>query len=205
MHEETISKKTKYALEKIAKLQSAGAFYLAGGTGLALQLGHRESIDLDFFSRNAFRTDFLKKELAEAGRLQIINETPDTLDGEFNSVKASFFEYRYEMLCPLLDFQGVAVADLRDIAGMKLAAISSRGSKKDFIDLYFLLETFPLPDIFRFFEEKFREIEYSKIHLLKSLAYFDDAEEEPMPRMLLSVSWEQVKKKILSEVKKFLC
>jgi hypothetical protein len=204
MREEAIDKKTQCVLGKVAALRSIQQFYLAGGTGLALQIGHRGSVDLDFFSKNAFHTGTLKQELAGAGNLYIMLETVDTLDGALDDVKVSFFEYRYDILFPLLFFRGVAVADLRDIAAMKLTAISSRGSKKDFIDFYFLLEAFPLPELLHFFEGKFRGIEYSTIHLLKSLSYFEDAEDEPMPRMLTDVSWEQVKKKILTEVNRFL-
>jgi predicted nucleotidyltransferase component of viral defense system len=204
MRQEAIDKKTQSVLGKIAALQDIRQFYLAGGTALALQLGHRGSVDLDFFSKNAFHIETIKQELAAAGNLYITLETVDTLDGALDDVKVSFFEYRYDILFPLLSFQGVAIADLRDIAAMKLTAISSRGSKKDFIDFYFLLDAFPLPELLQFFEEKFRGIEYSTVHLLKSLSYFEDAEEEPMPRMLVDVSWEQVKKRILMEVNGFL-
>ncbi len=77
---------------------------------------------------------------------------------------------------------------------MKLDAVSSRGSKKDFIDIYFLLQKYSLNELLNIFQKKFSEIEYNKIHLLKSLAYFDDAEDEPMPKMIKKIDWEKIKK-----------
>ena len=110
---------------------------------------------------------------------------------------ALFFGHRES-----IDFDGVALADEREIACMKIDAISSRGSKKDFIDLYFLLEKYELSALLAFFEKKYNHIEYNTLNLLKSLVYFDDAEDDIMPKMLKDVSWNTVKEKILQEVRK---
>jgi hypothetical protein len=98
----------------------------------------------------------------------------------------------------------VKLADERDIAVMKLDAISSRGSKKDFIDLYFLLEKYSLKELFEFFENRYKDIEYNKIHLIKSLLYFEEAEQDPMPIMIRDKNWQEIKEKIKTEALDFL-
>jgi len=204
MYQQSINKKTQLVLEKIKKSGISQNFYLAGGTALAIQLGHRESIDLDFFSRENFSNSKLKEALSKIGDYFLTGEEKGTLHGVLDDVKLSFLKYDYEQLYPFADFESVNLADMRDIAAMKIDAISSRGSKKDFIDLYFLLEEFTLTELISFFENKFKNIHYNKLHILKSLTFFDDAENEPMPIMLKGVSWEDVKKKIETESKKII-
>lgn len=196
MHIESIDKKTIRVLEEIKKSGIARDFYLAGGTGLAMQLGHRLSVDLDWFSTKAFSAVKLKKELSHLGKLKITGEEPGTLHGVLDGVKISFFRYEYKPLFSFVDGGGIKIADARDIAAMKLDTISSRGSKKDFIDLYFLLQEYSLDDVIGFFEKKYHAIKYNKIHILKSLTYFENAESEPMPIMLKRVGWNNVKKVI---------
>jgi len=191
-------------LEKISEQDFLGNFYLVGGTALAIHLGHRESIDLDFFSGKDFSLEKLKKEIGSIGRYVLANEAEGTLDGMLDDVKVTFLRYEYPLLFPLVDFDGTKLADERDIAGMKIDAISSRGSKKDFVDLYFLLEKYSLSELFSFFEKKYSHIGYNKMHLLKSLVYFADAEDQTMPKMLRDVSWDSVKEKILQEAKKLI-
>ena len=204
MYTETLAPETRRVLEKISRQPFIRDFYLVGGTALALHLGHRESIDLDFFSAENFVLEKLKKEIPALGQYRLTNEEDGTLDGMLDDVKLTFIRYAYPLLFPLVDWSGVQLADERDIACMKIDAISSRGSRKDFIDLYFLLEKYSLSALFSFFEQKYSHIEYNKLHLLKSLAYFDDAEEDVMPKMLKSVSWDVVKEKILGETRKLI-
>jgi hypothetical protein len=110
--------------------------------------------------------------------------------------------YDYGQLYPFLEFEGLKLADERDIAAMKIDAISSRGSKKDFVDLYFLMEKYNLTDLIEFFEKKFKNIKYNKLHILKSITFFDDAENEPVPVMLKKIGWEDVKNRISEESRK---
>ena len=202
MHPESINEKTKLVFEKIKKSGISENFYLAGGTALALQLGHRESIDLDFFSRKDFSNSKLKEYLPKIGSYFLTGEEEGTLHGTLDDVKLSFLRYDYDQLYPFLEFDGIELADLRDISAMKIDAISSRGSKKDFVDLYFLMKKYDLAELIAFFEKKFQSVHYSKLHILKSVTFFDDAENEPMPIMLKNVSWEDVKRKIEEESKK---
>lgn len=204
MHPETINKEAKRVLEKIAASGIAKNFYLAGGTALAIQLGHRKSVDLDWFSANNFSNGELKGKLSLLGKFTLTSEEPGTINGILDGVKISFFHYRYAPLYPFISFNGVNLADRRDIAAMKIDAISSRGSKKDFIDLHFLLKERALKELLGFFERKYGDIDFNKLHILKSLVFFDDAEAEPMPVMLEKVDWNDVKKKLEKEIKKII-
>ena len=204
MYPESINSKTKRILEKIGSGPLARDFYLAGGTGLALQLGHRQSIDLDWFSEHDFSNEKIKKNLALLDNFKLLSEEKGTIHGTLNEIRVSFFYYGYKLLFPLINFTNINLADERDIAAMKIDAISSRGSKKDFIDLYFLLEKYSLSELIDFFEKKYRNIKYNKLHILKSLSYFDDAENEPMPTMIKEVEWKEIKDRIRVEVKKLI-
>ncbi|MFH1657639.1 MAG: nucleotidyl transferase AbiEii/AbiGii toxin family protein [bacterium] len=193
MHKEVINKKTECLLAEIAKTSFIRDFYLAGGTALALQYGHRKSIDLDWFSPQWFNAVELKGSLVKIGKIIIDSEEKNTLNLDLNGVKLSFLNYPYKLIFPLVDWQGIKLADHRDIACMKLDAVSSRGSKKDFIDLYFFLQTGCLSDLMNLFEKKYKGIKFNKLHILKSLTYFIEADECPMPIMLKDVKWSKVR------------
>jgi hypothetical protein len=204
MHSESINPETKRVLEKIAKSPIASEFYLAGGTALAIQLGHRESIDLDWFSEIEFLNSKVKEELSGVGKFELTSEEEGTVHGTADDVKVSFLRYPYKLLFPLVSFFGINLADERDISAMKIDAVSSRGSKKDFIDIFFLLQKYSLDELFDFFEKKFPDIHYNKLHVLKSLVYFETAEGEPMPKMLTEADWTKVKNEIMAKVNEFL-
>jgi hypothetical protein len=203
MHGEAIDAKTKSVLEKIVKSEIAKKFYLAGGTALAIQMGHRKSIDFDFFSAEKFSVPILKKKLSKIGKFVLDYEEEQTLSGSLNGVKISFFHYNYKLLFPPVFFLGAKLADGRDIAAMKIDTVSARGNKKDFVDLYFLLNKYSLSELFDIFEKKYSGIKYNKLHILKSLVYFDDADRDPMPEMLEKESWEKIKDEIAERVKNF--
>lgn len=114
-------------------------FYLAGGTGLALQTEHRQSIDFGFFIPNDFNTTRIIQELKSIGNFELHNEEQNSINGMLNQIRISFFGYKYKVINPFLNYRKINVADELDIAAMKLEAISGRGNKKDFIDLYFML------------------------------------------------------------------
>lgn len=203
MYPQTLYPKTKQVLGKLKGLSVLEAFYLAGGTGLALQLGHRKSIDLDFFSSDFPKRDLLLQSL-EHLKPKIIQEAPGTLDLEIEGVVVTFLEYKYRLLGKFRDFEGVKVAGVEDISCMKLSAISSRGSKKDFVDFYKILEKYNLAELFKLFDKKFKDVKYQKTHLLKSLVYFDQAEEDPDPDMIDDIKWSEAKKTIENSVSQYL-
>jgi len=167
-------------------------FYLAGGTGLALQFGHRLSQDLDFFSQEHFNEDSLLQRIQTLDGFALAAKAPFTLHATIQETKISFLGYAYPVLFPTKRFLEVAVADPREIACMKLSAIASRGTRRDFVDLYVCAQRYGLKEILRMFDTKFSQTHYSRIHLLKSLTYFADAEKDPMPRMLDTLAWKTV-------------
>lgn len=176
-------------------------FYLSAGTALSLQIGHRESEDLDFFTQNSFKPDQLQSQLANYGDLKAVEFSKGTLNGFINGVKLQFIEYPYLVIEPYVEWDGIKLSSVLDIACTKLQTISSRGSKKDFIDLYFILDSYSLPDLFEYLEKKYQKISYNKLHILKSLVYFDDADGQPMPRMHKKTDWKEVKEFIATQVK----
>ncbi|MFH1462623.1 MAG: nucleotidyl transferase AbiEii/AbiGii toxin family protein [bacterium] len=203
MPQEIISRKTKANLETLKKAGIAEGFYLAGGTGLALQLKHRLSIDLDFFTQKSIETKNLIQKIKEFGKLAVEKEGKDTLVCIFNGTRLTFLRYNYPLLFKAKKIQGIKVADSRDIGCMKIDAVSSRGAKKDFIDLFFICQaTINLKKLLALFKKKYRSVNYNMMHIFKSLSYFEDAEKEPMPKMLTLVSWEKVKSFLKREIKK---
>jgi predicted nucleotidyltransferase component of viral defense system len=178
-------------------------FYLAGGTCLALQIGHRRSIDFDFFIPDDFDTSTIINRLVQIGSYQRDNEEKNTINGSLNGVRISFFGYRYDIIDDFRTFNKIRLAGLKDIAAMKLEAIAGRGIKKDFIDLYFLLQQYTLEEIFSFHALKYGIGLSNKYHHLKSLVYFADAETEAMPVMITPLDWNYVKNQIISIAKSF--
>ncbi len=193
-------------LKDLATLKGRGllkGFYLAGGTGAALLMRHRRSRDLDFFSPHRFNEGLLAKKLSRAERFELEKKEEGTVIGLFNHTRVSFFYYPYRLLRRPHRIDDMDVAGLPDIAGMKLDAASSRGSKKDFIDIYFILKSgYSLKDLLRYFRKKFSDIHYNMIHIEKGLVYFKDAEHEKMPSMLIPTEWNSVKKFFIKEIKK---
>jgi len=176
-------------------------YYLAGGTGLALQLGHRESGDFDFFSDNEINTVKLETLINETGTFRKTYEEQDTLYGELNGIRVSFIKYAYPLIQDKIEDSNLSVAGTKDIAAMKLSAIVSRGTKKDFIDLFFLLKSFSLREMLEFYDKKFRSTGYHYT-ILRALQYFDEADQDPMPKMIENVNWTGIKETISSEIKK---
>jgi hypothetical protein len=180
--------------------------YLAGGTALALQLGHRESVDFDFFTAQPFD---------ETAMVQRLNKLlPDfyqerkewrTILGYVGKTRFSYFYYEYPLLFKTKNWGGVNLVDPRDIAAMKIAALADRGTKRDFIDLYFIFaveKIISLDEALSLYDKKFKKLKQNKLHILKSLAYFGDAESEKMPRMFKPVDWKKVKKFFIREQKR---
>ena len=193
--------------QRLLKLLSGESFlkdwYLAGGTCLALYLGHRQSFDFDFFLPTDFNTSNIVNILTRIGRYERSNEEKNTVNGMLNGVKISFLGYKYDMIEDFGSFEGVNLAGIRDIAAMKLEAIAGRGSKKDFVDIYFLLKQFSLGEIFSFHALKYGVGLNNQYHHLKSLVYFNDADEEAMPLMTAPLNWDKIKAEIRICARKF--
>ncbi len=180
-------------------------FYLAGGTGLALQLGHRDSVDFDFFAKDHFNTPDLYKELLEVFGQDNVSKTLEEkntlnviLDG---NIKLSFFSYLYPLLEPLIKEEFLDIAGIIDIGCMKLSAVTGRAVAKDYIDLYFILKQVTLITLLSKAKEKMSDLDYNLI--LKSLIFFDDVSMENIVfKHNQDVSFSEVKGFLEEEVKK---
>ena len=184
-----------------------GRFYLAGGTGLALQIGHRDSIDFDFFSEKIFDEDKLLAELLEKlPEHKIISTQKDKgtlsviIDG---SIRASFFYYKYRLIAPLVKEYGFAdIASVEDIGVMKCSAITGRASNKDYVDLYFILRKITLKKLLSFTKAKLISLDENLI--LKSMVYFEDVNEDKLLFMPgFEISFSEVKKFLEKEVRNY--
>jgi predicted nucleotidyltransferase component of viral defense system len=193
MHEETLAKPTQMLFSKLTESAWLSSFYLAGGTALALRLGHRTSVDLDFFTEPPFDEARLIESLVEIGWLEIFQKESQSVIGMLDGVKFSFLKYPYPLLQPSTTFRGTQVAAVEDIACMKLDALSSRGTKRDFVDLYCIAKQLPLLKLLSLFQQKYAAVHYNILHVKKSLVYFDDAEGDPLPDMRVPIEWNKVK------------
>lgn len=141
--------------------------------------------------------------MLHTGTLEGVEIAEGTLNLFLNNVKLQFLYYPYRLLEKQTKWNGILVSSVIDIACTKLITISMRGSRKDFIDIYFILKQITLQELFKKLEEKYHGINYNHAHILKSLIYFEDAEYQPMPRLHVQIKWEDVKKKIIEVVKDF--
>jgi hypothetical protein len=193
LHREALGRSQQSLLPHLAPLARQHGFYLAGGTALALQLGHRRSVDFDWFRRDSIDDPLrLAADLRAADlRFETDRVEKGTLHGRASGIRVSFLEYRYPLLRPLLEVEGLRLAALEDIAAMKLAAVAQRGSKKDFVDVYALGRRFGLDDMLASYRKKYGVEDVG--HVLVALAYFDDADRERTPMLLQRQSWPNVK------------
>ena len=197
-------------LAVLEALKPAGVlrgFYLAGGTALALRHGHRRSVDFDFFRADAFDTERLFAELdVLASPAERLPAGSDTVHVRLRGVATSFFRYRYPLLEPEEPGPwGFGLASDLDIAVMKLEAVAGRGSRKDFVDLRVLcLRGLRVEDVFAAFDRKFGASRTERYHRLRALAYFEDAEREPPPDMLLPFDWSEAKRFFAGEAARLL-
>jgi predicted nucleotidyltransferase component of viral defense system len=197
----TVEPGTLELLKRLMLLPVLDSFLLVGGTALALQLGHRKSIDLDLFTPTPFNGSNLLETLSSEFEIKIELEEPNMLITNIEGIKVDFVKMSYPILYPTLLVEGVQMLDLRDIAPMKLKAVAQRGSKKDFFDIYFLLNHTPLETMLALFQQKFKMHEV--FHIVKSLTYFEDAEQSADPIVFdASVTWLKVKATIRDAVKK---
>ncbi len=205
MYESVLDNATQKTIEILALQDFFKSFYLAGGTACALHLGHRTSNDLDFFSNKEILPFEIQNTLRSNGHFITDYSESQTLIGRFNETKISFFHYDYPLIRDLLDLFSIKISSLEDIGCMKIDTISSRGSKRDFVDLYFILRKFDisLKEFFQYFEKKYGKENYNIYHVLKSLVYFEDAEGDPELNMLVQFSWENMKSFFTEQIKEF--
>lgn len=174
---------------------------LVGGTALALQIGHRKSIDLDLFGEIDFESLNKHEIFKNFGKVSSLKTSKNINIYNINNVKVDFVNYSYPWIHDQLLFEGVRLAHIKDIAAMKLAAITGRGGRKDFVDIYFLLQKYTLREMLSFYNQKY--FDGSEYQVLKSLTYFADAENDADIEILKDVSWSKIKTYILNVVNEY--
>ena len=201
LHAETVLDSTLDLLKDLQSIPELGDLRLVGGTALALQIGHRTSVDLDLFG--SFDDSLSFK--------QIISDRGHRVEGDIegvvqslkiDGVKVDLVNYKYPWIAPSLECQGMRLASIDDIMPMKLSAAVNRGRKKDFIDIAVLLEHWTLAEMFERYQRKFSVSEVG--NALRGLTYFDDAEDDPEPKMFVDLSWNKVKDRIRNAVRDFV-
>lgn len=199
LHVESVAPHTLGILKTLVSLPSFKNFNLAGGTALALQIGHRISVDLDFFSDEEYEVDTVLEEIAACGyEVKILGKKANNLNLTINDVKTDILKYSYPLIDKTIIDDGVRMMGKKDIALMKISAITNRGDRKDFTDLYFLLKEYSLAELMALYVKKYAHEEI--FHVYKSLIYFDDADTQAPLKMLKEASWDVIKNEISRSV-----
>jgi len=207
VHPEVLTATQLTVLDGLKPIPAVGEFYLAGGTALALRHGHRRSIDFDFFRSTSFDAQELALALERAfDEFERLPTGEQTLYVRLSSVTTSFFRYPYRQLEEVEPTSwGFGLASDADIAAMKIEAIAGRGSRKDFVDMRLLCRAgLTIDAAFDLFERKYGTRRTDRYHRLRALAYFDDAEREPMPDMLVPFDWDEAKRFFTAEATRLL-
>lgn len=195
MHEEILTDRQREGLAVLSGKGLLSQFYLVGGTAAALHLGHRRSVDFDLFTDEDFEPLDIVDRLQGTLALEVRRQSQDTIHLELNSVPLIFLHYTYPLLEPLIDGPGgLRLVQQKDILAMKLVAVSQRGTRKDFVDLYFLCRAgMTLMEGLKLLQAKYPKVKFDCYHILNSLQYFEDAEQQDMPTMLVPFDWEECK------------
>ncbi len=200
----TITEDMRLLLSGFTQSELGERFYLAGGTALSLQIGHRLSVDLDFFSPTedipTIRAG-LDKALAPFNAA-LADSSWGNLVYLAKNVRIGFYGYGYSLVEPLIKDKEAHLASIMDIALMKLDALLSRAARKDFYDLYFICQTIPLEQVFDKSPQKYPSVRDFETQTVKRLAYFENAELEADPAMLKRIDWQTVKEYFTKQVKK---
>ena len=198
---ETVQPATLELLKALMHRPALSGLRLVGGTSLSLQIGHRMSDDLDLFGEVNLDSAELAPALDGLGPVTLLKRTPNIYICSIREVKVDLVNYSYPWLEEIHVGDGIRLAGLSDIAAMKLAAVTGRGTKKDFVDLYFLLQYFTLTEMLDFYNKKYKD--GSEMLVLRSLTYFEDADQGRV-HMIKPLSWDTVKATLQNEVKLYM-
>ena len=190
----TIEPGTLQLLKSLQSLPLLQGLRLVGGTALALQLGHRKSVDLDLFGEISVDPLEFRGVLEEEHTITILKESRNINIYMVDGIKVDFVNYAYSWIDDPVAEEGITLAGIKDIAAMKVAAVIGRGTKKDFVDINRLLQVLPLQELLNLYLQKYPD--GSLFIAMKSLSYFADAENDPMPFMFEQTDWDAVKSSI---------
>ena len=200
LHTQTVAKATLELLDRIMNDSIFEDFTLVGGTALSLLIGHRVSIDLDFFSLDSFDENKIVRHLQDKYSFELDYLSKNTIKGESEGVQLDFIAHQYPIVDAVSEMEKLRIASKGEIAAMKLNAIVTNGTRiKDFIDIVFLAKDLSLNEMLILYEQKYKA---NRIIALKSLSYFDDVNpDEPIMFIKQDLSWEDTKALILKMIK----
>ncbi|MDP2965395.1 MAG: nucleotidyl transferase AbiEii/AbiGii toxin family protein [Pelolinea sp.] len=200
----TISSEMRQLLQSLGQLEITQSFYLAGGTALALQIGHRRSYDFDFFSE----TDSVNDRTAQAILAALEDYSPEVIEKTFgnlvlvaNNVRTGFFSYGYPLIQDPVELEKVKLASIMDIGLMKCDALITRGSRKDFYDLYCISSHLPLSRLLDFAEKKYTGFRDFPLQVLEAITLFENADRDFQPDLIQEIAWEAVKQWFVEQAK----
>jgi len=203
LHKEAIEPGAMELLKELCSMQETEKFALVGGSNLALRFGHRISDDVDFFSIEKFNEreldSIIKKKFSD---VSITNEADQTRQYYINGIKAEFIRFNYPLLSEVENLSGIRMYSLQDTMAAKLNAVVGRGSKKDFYDVYEFLKTRSVGELIDCYEKRFDQ--ENSVPLIKSLTYFEDAENQEDPKTLNNTKWEEVKREVDKKVNDYV-
>jgi len=205
LYKETVDDTTLELIKKLQKAEYLQDFLLVGGTALALQLGHRKSVDIDLFSNFNFDTQQILEQISHDFQFKVFYTAANTLRGSINNIQVDILAHRYQYVGEKVIIENISQISLQDISAMKLNAISTSSQRvKDFIDIYYLLKIFKMNEIINFYKQKY--IQENEINILKSLVYFDDVDLSDWPLMVKEpkLKWNDIKKNITKKVTDFV-
>lgn len=198
LYKKTLDKKSFKLLEYINSNQNFRHFYLAGGTSLSLQIGHRESIDLDFFTHWPFSSNLISKLNKPYDAIGIHN---NSIEAIVEDTKVFFFYFAFPRYKDLIIINEIKFADPVDIGLMKLLALQGRTTRKDIIDLYFIdKEIIPLENLMELFQKHYPKERFNQIDSIKTLLDSETLELQPMPKMLKKVKWCEIRDYVVKKV-----
>lgn len=206
IHRECFTKKGWEVLASLKPILLKHEALLADGTALSLQIGHRISLDLDFFTIKAFNLESVISAVRDAGqRFHLLAEGEGYIVIDIEGVQFSLFHYDYPFLDKPTQYQGINIASVLDIAAMKIIAISQLGTKRDFVDMHFILQNIPFHKVAEHTVRRFGKERINPVLIGKALAYFADADSDPEPEYTkMKVKWERIKTFFKQHVKQFV-
>lgn len=200
LYTETVEPNTLSLIKSLQTKSYTQEFLLVGGTALALQLGHRTSTDIDLFSTVRFNPESLLNIIRIDYDISIRHQMSHAVLVDIREVKTDFVFQQSKIIGEIIEEDSIKMASLKDIAAMKVSAITARGRKRDFIDLYCLMQHYSLDNIINFFLDKYKDA--TAMLAVRSLFYFKDAEDDFDPKCFFKYNWNKVKQTITTAAKK---
>ena len=199
----TVTENMRLVLSGFSLSGIGAQFYLGGGTALALQIGHRRSVDLDFFSptEDIPTIRVMLENALTPFRATLADSAWGNLVYLANDVRVGFYGYGYPLVAPLVETEGLRLASMEDIALMKLDALLGRAARKDFYDLYFICQKIPLRQLLDRAPKKYPSVRDFESQAVKRLVFFENAEQDTDPPLLLPAAWQTVKEYFIGQAK----